>query len=167
MKINMPKKGLWRSWLIKTQTSFSHFVHMSAWQKSLYHYHYFFLTLFIIVSFQNLNDVLFVKQLSKAFTKFCRDFLKNGQNIGSFFRNREISHVCLCHARTVHPYKWRTHPSFEKKKEKRLNQIFNMSLCETQPKIKIDHTFAFAWCTCSKLYNLFGETFLFDVSIFL
>ena len=25
--------------------------------------------------------------------------------------------LCLCHARTVHPYKWRTHPSFGKKKK--------------------------------------------------
>ena len=60
-----------------------------------------------------LRDFLFqirrmIKQRRK-FPNFGREiFPKNGQNIGSFFRNREISHVCLCHARTVHPYKWRT-----------------------------------------------------------
>ena len=60
-----------------------------------------------------------IKQRRK-FPSFGREiFSRNGQNIGSFFRNREISHECLCHARTVHPYKWRTHPSFEKKKKKK------------------------------------------------
>ena len=42
---------------------------------------------------------------------------------------------------------------------------FNMPLGRTQPKIKIDHTFANAWCPNSKLCNVFDETFLFDVSI--
>ena len=41
---------------------------MSAQQKSLYNY--FFLKLSIIVSFQNFEYFLLVKQLSKAFTKF-------------------------------------------------------------------------------------------------
>ena len=45
--------------------SFFHYVHISAWQRSVHHYHYFFSTLSIIVSFQNLDDFLFVKQISK------------------------------------------------------------------------------------------------------
>ena len=51
------------------------------------------------------------------------------------------------------------------KKKKRLNQIFNMSLCETQPKIKIDHTFALAWCTCSS-YTIFLVKRFFLTSVY-
>ena len=46
-------------------------------------------------------------------------------------------------------------PSFEK--NQRLNQIFNMPLSKTQPKIKVDHTFAQVWCSCSKLCHFLGN----------
>ena len=80
---------------------------------------YSFLTFSIIVSFQRLNDFLFVKQLSKAFMKF---LCKN---------------VCDTSARCI---PLNSGPSYEK--FLRLNQIFNLSLYETQPKFKIDLTFA-------------------------
>ena len=41
-----------------------------------------------------------------------------------------------------------------------------MSLNETLTKMKIDHPFAYVGCSCSKLYNVFDEAFLVDVSIF-
>ena len=41
-----------------------------------------------------------------------------------------------------------------------------MSLSETQTKIKIDHPFTYVGCSCSKLYNVFDEAFLADVSIY-
>ena len=77
----------------------------------MHHYHYLFLTHSIIISFQNFNDILFVKQLSRILRIFI--------------------------AKNDHSSKVLAHPSFEK--IKRLNQNFNMSLSETQPKIKIPH----------------------------
>ena len=34
-----------------------------------------------------------------------------------------------------------------------------------QTKIKMDHPFAYVGCSCSKLYNVFDEAFLVDISI--
>ena len=47
-----------------------HFFNISAWQKAVDNYYHFFLMLSISVSFQNFNDFVFAKQLSKAFTKY-------------------------------------------------------------------------------------------------
>ena len=157
MKINMPQKGLWRSWLIKTQKK-NHFRILSifqhckspyiiiiilSWRFSLLYLSKIWMIICLSNNFQRLlgnsvekrkrlcptcdtfemtNSEIFFFQIGRMikqrrkFSNFGREiFSKNGHNIGSSLRNREISHVCLCHARTVHPYKWRTDPSFEKK----------------------------------------------------
>ena len=94
----------------------------------------------IVVDFQNSYNFLFVKQLSKTLVEF------------------------LCkHAWTENPWKRWILPRFVK--PERLERTFNMSLGETKPKIKIDHTFVCVWCPRDKLYNSFDEAFLFDFSI--
>ena len=41
MKIKVPQNSFCHSWPIKGRTSYFHYVHISAWLKSQYHYHYY------------------------------------------------------------------------------------------------------------------------------
>ena len=69
MKLKMPQNSVCRSRLIKTQNVIN-YVHISAWQKSLHHLSLLLLDAFSFCFFSIFYDFLFVKQLSKAFTKF-------------------------------------------------------------------------------------------------
>ena len=65
----------------------------------------------------------------------------------------------------MHPLKWWANPSFDKLKQTDPN--FQYEIKCRQTKIKIDHPFAYVWCSCSKLCNILDGAFLFDVSIHL
>ena len=128
----------------KAKRHFFHYVHISAWQKSLHRYCYFFLTLSIVVSFQTFNDFLLVKELPKALKEFSLQ--------------KRLYHACRCILVNGLPTKvlnfLKTEPNFQ------------YVIKWNTTKVKIGHTFAHVWCLCSKLCNVSDEQFLFDVSIY-
>ena len=140
----MPQNSFCHSWPIKRRTSFFHYVHISEWLESQHHYHYFSLTLTILVSFENFDGFIFIKQLSKPLTKF------------------HCKNVCAMSARCILK---NSGPTQVLKKKLKTEPNVQLSLSETQMKIKIDHTFAHVWCSCSKLCKVSDEAFLADVSI--